>query len=1127
MFTHLHVHTEYSLLDGVNRIYPLVARIKELGMKGCAITDHGNMYGAFKFYTEMKNNELKPIIGCEMYIAPRSHHEKVMGIDNKYSHLTVIAKNLVGYKNLIKIVSIGHMEGFYFKPRIDWETLEKHSEGLIVLSGCLSGSVAKKLIEGNIDEAKKIASEYKRVFKENYFIEIQRLGIAEQEKINPDLIQIAHDLDIGLVATYDVHYAQKGDHKIQEVLWSIADGKTLDDPTRRIANTQNSYLKTEEEIAEDFKDLPEAIENTQKIFDMIEDFDITFGRLEPNYTGIPKGVTSKEYIKEKVLEGAKEKYEDLNKEVLDRIDYELGIINDKGYNNYFLVVADFVRFCNEKKIMVSARGSAVGSVVAYCLNIANLDPIKWGLYFERFLNPGRNSPPDVDLDLSDKRRFEVIQYAQEKYGHENVRQIITFSKLQTRQAIRDVSRVLGIDLVIADKLSKMVKVEFGKTKPIDYMMEHNSEFAELINSSEKTIEMASIVKKIAGLARGVSMHACGVIITPTPVTDYVPIQPDSKKEGIGMTQYEMGDIEPVGILKLDFLGLRNLSIIDTALRKIERTKGSPLNLEKVETHDDEVYKMLSDGHTIGVFQLEGEGMTKALIQINPHSTEDICYLLAAYRPGPIQFIPEYVAVKKGEKQAEYIIEDLKPILEVTNGVISYQEQVMRIVVDIAGYSLSEADNMRRAMGKKKMDVMLAEIEKFVEGGKKKGHDETKLKQLGDLLIKFANYGFNKSHAAAYAVISYYTAYLKAHFPLEYMAALLEADLGRFDDVIKDTLECERMGIKILPPSINKSGLYFNVEDGNIRFGLGSIKNVGTDIVKNIAKEREEKGDYISIDDFIFRNIENKLQQRTIEYLIMAGTLDEFGDRQALITLVGPILERAKKYSQTLSLGQIDLFAGDTNVVSFPASTVPKDIKTPIHQILIWEKELLGLYFSSHPLDSLKEFFMSKNVIQIKDVKNAKPNSLIILGCLITNVKRITTKKDERMAFLTVEDKTGSIDILVFPRAYEEVKDTFEPNKPMLIAGKLSVREDSIAVIFEKAMYVDQNKHSKEFDGIVLKITPKNKKTDISDLKKYIIENPGDTKVKIVTNEKGESKTIELRKGIQITDEGKRLLQIFS
>ncbi|MCC7289806.1 DNA polymerase III subunit alpha [bacterium] len=1133
MFTHLHVHTEYSLLDGVNRIPNLVAKVKELGMKGCAITDHGNLYGAFKFYSEMKDNGLKPIIGCELYIAPRSMHEKEMGIDNKYFHLTVLAQNLVGYKNLLKLVSLGHTEGFYFKPRVDWEALKQHSEGLIVLSGCLSGVLSKRIVNAQIDQAKAEAAKYKEVFKDRFFIEIQKLKIEEQNPVNEKLMEIAKEFNIQTVATYDVHFLEKGDETVQEVLWAIADGKSLDDPTRRVVNTNQCYFKTDEEISEDFKGYEGAVANTQKVFDMVEEFDITFGRVELSFGDLPKGMSTKEFVRQLVYEGAARKYPKVTNEVKQRIDYELDIISDKGYDTYFLVVADFIKFCTDNDIMVSARGSAVGSVVAYCLDIASIDPIKWGLYFERFLNPGRPSPPDIDLDLSDVRRFEVIQYAQRKYGKDCVKQIITFSKLQTRLAIRDVARVLGIDLLTADKLSKMVKVEFGKTKSFDYMMDNNSEFAELINSTEKTQELGKIVRKIAGMARGVSMHASGIVITPTAVDNYVPVQPDSKTDEVGMTQYEMTDLETIGILKLDFLGLRNLSIIDNALKKIERSEGKRIDLAKVDTEDERVYKSLKEGNTTGLFQLEGEGMTRALIQIEPRTAEDICYLLAAYRPGPIQFIPEYVAVQRGQKKPRYILPELEPILGVTNGVISYQEQVMRIAVDIAGYSLSEADNMRKAMGKKKMDIMLEEVDKFVEGGKRKGFPVDKLKELGDLLLKFANYGFNKSHSAMYAMVAYYTAYLKVHYPLEYMAALLEADLGRFDDMIKDTLECERMGIKILPPNVNKSGFYFSVEQSDqqsIRFGLGSIKNVGQDVVKNIVEKRNDGGNFLSLDDFVFRLIDRKLQLRTVEYLIMAGGMDEFGDRQAMIDVLPSIIEKAKKYNQIANLGQIDLFnasqSGDVKV-SFPQTPLSASTTTAIHQLLRWEKELLGLYFSSHPLDNLKEFFVGKNVMSIREVRGGKPNSLVILGCLISNVRRITTKNNERMAVLTVEDKTGSIDVVVFPRAYEEVKDMFEPNKPVLIAGKLNFRDDTPSIIFEKAKYIDEGKFSTDFKGVIFKITNKHKKADIAKLKKYIVDNPGDMPVKVVMHENGSPKKIDLRKGIALTDEGKQLLQIFS
>lgn len=1134
-FTHLHLHTEFSLLDGVTRLQELSSKLKELNMKACAITDHGNMYAAFKFYNEMKYNEIKPIIGCEIYISPRSRFDKDAGIDNKYYHMTLLAMNLQGYKNLVKLSSIGFMEGFYYKPRVDWEVLEKYNEGLICLSGCLSGVISKHLNKGEMAQAVENAKKYSELFKNRFFIEIQRNGIEEQEPVNKELIKIAKDLNLPIVASCDVHYLNKEDYQVQEVVWSIADGKTLEDPTRRVAQSNEFYLKSTEEMVELFKDLPEAIENTQVVVDMIEDYSLTFGRVEPKYLDLPSNTTPKDFLRKIVYEGAEKKYKAVTKEISERIDYELEIIDEKGYNNYFLVVYDFVNFCVNNDIMVGARGSAVGTVVGYCLDIASVDPITWELYFERFLNPGRDSPPDIDLDISDQKRDDVIRYAQEKYGEQNVRQIITFSKLQTRQAIRDVSRVMGIDLQTADRLSKLVKVEFGKTKSIDYMMENDPEFNEIINSSEKLQEMSKVVKKIAGLARGVSTHACGVVVSPEPVDNFIPIQKDSKNEGVGMSQYEMTDLEYVGLLKLDFLGLKNLNIIDNAVHKIKRGKSKDFSLLNINVNDQNVYQMLRDGHTMGVFQLEGEGMTKALITIRPESPEDLCYLLAAYRPGPIEFIPEYAAVKRGDKEPHYILDDLKPILSVTNGVITYQEQVMKIATDLAGYNLSEADNLRRAMGKKKMEIMEAEKPKFVDGGVAKGYEKEKMEEIWELLVKFANYGFNKSHAAAYAMVSYYTAYLKYYYPVEYMAALLEADLENFNRISLDIQECTRLGIEVKQPDINKSGVYFTVEEDSetskvIRFGLGSIKNVGGEVVKQIVKEREINGEYKSLDDLIFRNIKEKLQVKVLEYLIMAGTMDRWGSRRSLITILPGIYERFKKQRQTEVNGQIDFFSANEGIgksLVLIETEVPTDIEDNRKEILQWEKDLLGLYFSSHPLDNLQEFFAQKGAVSIQSIQQIKAGRLIVLGALISKVRRITTKKGEMMAFITLEDKTGSIDAVVFPKLYDEMKELFEANTPILIAARVSDRDDSKSVLIEKAKKVDQERFSSDFSGVIFKISKKHTKKQIQELKDHIKSEKGDLPVKILIQEKEGLRTIDIQNTIAMNAKTRELQHIFS
>ncbi|MHC1716756.1 MAG: DNA polymerase III subunit alpha [Candidatus Dojkabacteria bacterium] len=1130
MFTHLHLHTEYSLLDATIRINELIPKLQESGMNSCAMTDHGNMYGIFKFQDYMKAAGLKPIIGCEIYIAPRSMEEKEFGIDNNYFHLVLLAKNFEGYKNLMKIVSISHMEGFYYKPRIDFETLSKYSNGLIALSACLAGPLARPIMQNNYKLAKENAVKYAKVFKENFYVEVQRNGMEEQNTTNEGLIKIARELNLPLVATCDAHYLNKEDALIQEILWCISDGYTFDDPKRRKMPTNEFYVKTPKEMEELFKDLPEAIENTQKISDQIEEYDITFGRVEPVFEDIPKGVSTKDFLREKTYEMAKTRYPKITKEVRERVDYELGLIDEKGYNNYFLVVADFVDFCVKNNIMVRARGSGVGSVVAYCLRIANIDPLSWGLYFERFLNPGRNSPPDFDLDISDTRRMEVIRYAQEKYGKENVRQIVTFSKLQTRQAIRDTSRVMGIDLSIADKLSKLVRVEFGKTKSIDYMMESNPEFVEIVNSNEKFREMTEIVKKMAGMVRGVSIHACGVVITPKPVDEYVPIQPDSKGEEIGMVQYEMTDLEPLGLMKYDFLGLKNFSIIDNALRKIKRSTGKELDLYKIDVFDQEVYQDIKDGHTVGIFQLEGSGMIKTIRQVLPESPEELCYLIAAYRPGPMLFISDYVAVKKGEREAEYLLPELKPILEATNGIISYQEQVMRIATDIAGYTLTEADNMRRAMGKKKMEIMTEEVEKFVQGGLKKGFEEKKLKVIGDLLLKFANYGFNKSHSATYAMVSYYTAYLKHYYPLEYIASLLESDLGAFDDVIKDTRECERLDIKVLPPSINESLYYFSTEGtSGIRFGLGGIKNVGDDLVKMVVKEREKNGKYLHLDDFVHRTFEC-VGRKAMEYLVMAGAMDSFGNRISLMEILPEIYDKEKSRRKTADMGQIDIFSlGGTEMKGSTIDYTPVPVKEKVEtaQILQWEKELLGIYFSSHPLDNLTEFFESKNVTPLINVlEDKKNNNVVILGVMVSKIRKITTKKGEVMAFLSIEDKTASTDAIIFPRVYQELKDTLQENKPILIAGRLNIRDGEKSVVVEKAKYVDETKHTSKFEGVTFKITSSHSEEEIAELKSFIENSNGSSPVRVIVDDGKDMKKVLLNKKVLRDEECEKWLRRF-
>lgn len=1129
MFTHLHLHTEYSLLDATIRISDLVEKLQSSGMNACAVTDHGNMYGIFKFQDAMKSAGLKPIIGCEIYIAPRSMQEKEYGIDNNYFHLVVLAKNYQGYKNLMKIVSVSNMDGFYYRPRIDFETLSKYSDGLIALSACLAGPVARPIMQNNVKLAKENAERYAKLFKDNFYIEIQKNGMEEQDTTNVELIRIAKELNLPLVATCDAHYLNKEDAQIQEILWCISDGYTMEDPKRRRMPTNEFYVKTPEEMELLFKDIPEAIANTAKIADEIEVFDITFQRVETPYLDLPKGMTAKSYLKEITYEGAKKKYGDITKELESRIEYELEIIHSKGYDDYFLVVRDFIAFCRNNDIVVGMRGSGCGSVVAYSCDITDIEPVSWELYFERFLNPERPSPPDFDIDIADKRRGEVIEYTIKKYGAENVKQIGTFSKLQTRQAIRDVARVIGVDLQTADSLSKMVEIVFGKSKPIDYMIEHNPEFAEIINSSEKTKELANIVRKVSGLCRGVSTHACGILITPEPVVEYCPIQRDSHGGGMGMTQYEMFDIEPLGLMKYDFLGLRNLNIIGAALKKIEKQRGEKIVLRDIDPKDPKAFELLRSGHTVGLFQLESEGMKRTIRALKPESQEDICYILSAYRPGPMQYISEYVAVKEGKQDPDYIFPELEPVLSITKGVITYQEQVMKIAQIIAGYSLGKADILRRAMGKKKVEVMEAEKPVFVEGAKSRGFEGEKVEKLWDKLLQFANYGFNKAHSASYATIAYWTAYLKAYYPLEFMAALLEGDLEKFDRVIIDLKECERLGIDVLPPDINQSRYYFTTEgDRSIRFGLGGIKNVGDDLVQRIVEERDENGVYAHLDDFVHRVFES-VSKKGIEYLIMSGTMDSFGEREALIEIFPEVYEKEKARRKSQEIGQIDIFSmdGGHSTQTVDQTPLPKKDKVDTGKILQWEKELLGMYFSSHPLDNLQEFFESRNVTPLADVlENKKNNAVVILGVMVSKIRKITTKKGDVMAFLTIEDKTATTDAIIFPRVYQELKDSLEANKPILIAGRLNVRDGEKSVVVEKAKYIDETKHTSKFEGVTFKITAMHGEEEIAELKAFIENSQGDTAVRIIVNDGIESKKVVLNKKIMNDEECQKWMRRF-
>ncbi len=1131
-FTHLHLHSEFSILDGTIRIPQLVEYLQENGMDSCALTDHGNMYGSFKFHSAMNKAGLKPILGMEIYIAPRSLTQKEAGVDNRYTHLVVLAKNRQGYQNLIKLASIGSLEGFYYKPRVDMQVLAEHSEGLIATTACLGGHVSKYLNSGDDEKAEQNLLQLQEVFKDDLYVEIQRNGIPAQEPVNEKLITLAKKHSLPLVATCDAHYLRKEDSMIQEILWAIADGKTLDDESRRKLDSNEFYVKTPEEMSKLFEDLPEAVENTQEIAGKVEQYDLTFGRIQPHYLALKEGETAQSRLRKMAEEGIVRRFGKMTPELQDRIDMELEIIHDKGYDDYFLVTQEIVQFCRDNRIEVGMRGSGCGSLVAYAIGITFIDPLAWELYFERFLNPERNSPPDFDLDIADRRRDEVIEFVRKRYGATHTRMIGTFGKLQTRAAIRDVSRVLGVSLQVADELSKRVEVVFGKARSIDYMLENDPEFRAIVESDPQIGQMVDIVRKISGMIRGVSQHACGMVITPEPVDTYVPLQKDQQRGHIGMTQYEFPELEDAGLMKFDFLGLRNLSVLGDARDKVEERHGITIDLDTLDMTDEKTFDLICAGKTVGVFQLESPGMRKTIKLLQPRTMEELSYLIAAYRPGPIGFIPEYAAIKNGEKEMDLLFPELEPILGVTNGIITYQEQVIRIAVDFAGYTMGAADKLRKAMGKKKMDIMEAEKPKFISGIIASGYSEEIANELWERLLKFANYGFNKAHSAAYATVSYRTAYLKAHYPLEFMAALLENDLDNFDRIVVDLQECDRMGINVLPPDVNKSGVSFISEGDNaIRFGLAGIKNVGEEAVKSIIKEREENGEYKSIDDFVRRNIGEKLNKSLVENLVKAGATDAFGDRKQILAVLEKLFTKYKKEAEVQKMGQINLF-GQTEDASSSGSSddlpLPSDIHTTRSEKLKWEKELLGIYMTSHPLDDVVEFLAEKKAKTIAEIREINPKSkkLLVVGAMVSTIKRITTKKGDQMAFLTVEDKTGSMEMIAFPSIYDELQLELRPGEPILFAGKLNQREEELSFIIEKAKWIDTRKLGLTFQGITFKINSRHSEEDIKDLQAFIAESPeGDIPVRLLITE--EDKFINLDRKITRTVKTKEYEEKFS
>lgn len=1086
-FCHLHVHTEYSLLDGFSRLDKLISRVKDLGMSSCAITDHGSMFGVVDFYKKCKSAGIKPIIGCEVYLAPRDMESKDSTLDKYSSHLILLAENNQGYKNLIKIVSDAYVDGFYYKPRTDKNHLRKYSEGIICLSACLNGEIPKAILARNFDKARSLVQEYIDIFgKDNFFLEVQDHKLAEDKEVNAGLLKLSKEMDIPLVATNDAHYVYREDARIQDVLMCIQMQKTLDDPSRMKFPNDEFYIKSREEMEDLFAFSPEAVDNTLKIAERCSvEFDFDSYHI-PTFD-VPEGYTSLTYLQHICNQGLIERYGDeegnVDQDLRDRLNYEIDVIANMGYIEYFLIVWDFINYSKQNNIMVGpGRGSAAGSIVAYTLKITDIDPIKYNLLFERFLNPERVTMPDIDIDFCYERREEVIDYVKRKYGIDHVAQIITFGTMGAKLAIRDVGRVLDVAYNKVDSVAKEIPFALGMT--IDKAFDMNPSLRKLYEGDHEVKEIIDISKEMEGMVRHASTHAAGVVISKRPVYEYVPLY---KNQDSITTQFTMTTLEELGLLKMDFLGLRTLTVIRDALDLIEinrEKKGykEKIDFSKMEYNDPKVFDLISQANTLGVFQLESGGMRNFMKQLKPNCFEDIVAGISLFRPGPMDSIPTYINCKNNPDQVTYLHEKLRPILDVTYGCLVYQEQVMQVVRDLGGYSLGRSDSVRRAMSKKKMDVMEKERQYFIHGKLdendnieiagcvRNGVPEDVANQIFDDMIDFAKYAFNKSHAAAYGVLSYETAYLKCYYPVEFMAALMTSIMGNNDKVVEYMRECSSMGIGVLPPDINKSFSKFSVDGDHIRFGLAAVKNVGANAIDNIVAEREANGPYKNLTDLVKRIDSKFANKKTIESLIKCGAFDSTGDNRASLMFafedVLDSISRDKKRNVEGQMSMFDMFAdmGKQGELELGKIEGVEEFKDRIR--LDMEKEVLGLYVSGHPLSEYSEKLEQRISITNARINKLKeePEKLLeineqdhIIGGMIISKKLFSTKNNEMMAFINIEDLYGSMEVVVFPRVLEKYKDLIKEDQIVLIKGKISIRGDEdVSLIAGQVKSIDDD-----------------------------------------------------------------------
>mgnify|MGYP001001094327 FL=1 len=1058
-FAHLHVHTEYSLLDGASRVKELIRRTKELGMDSVAITDHGVMYGAVRFYKEAKAQGIHPVIGCEVYLAPGMRQERAEVDGTRYYHLILLAENETGYRNLVELISLANIEGYYYKPRIDKELLRQYHEGIIALSACVAGEIPQAILRGNNERAEALIAEYVEIFgQDNFFLEIQDHGLPEEKTVNRALRELAKKYDIGLVATNDVHYVHADDSEFHDILLCVQTGRTINDPDRMRFSGPDYYLKSEEEMAALFADYPEALENTAKIAARCQ-VDFTFGELQLPFYPLPEHFESDDaYLRALCEERLSSRYADVTDEIRTRLDYELDVIHGMGYASYFLIVWDFIVYARGHGVEVGpGRGSAAGSIVAYLLGITNIDPLRYALLFERFLNPERVSMPDIDIDFDDINRGRVISYVKERYGEDHVAQIATFGTMGAKGAIRDVGRVLEMSFSEVSAITKLVPAELNIT--LERALKESSDFRRLYDEDESVRRVIDLARRIEGLPRNISIHAAGVVIAKEPLASQVPVW---VSEGTLVTEFDKDDVEALGLLKMDFLGLRTLTIIADTVRHVRASHGIDLDVDAIPLVDEKTSQMLCDGDTGAVFQMESAGMTNLVKDLQPKGFVDLIPTVALYRPGPLGsgMVTDFIDGLHGKKEVVYMHPLLEPILKETFGVVLYQEQVMQIVQVLAGFSLGQADLLRRAMGKKKHDLLMAQKEIFLQGCAKNGIEASLANHIFDLLTHFADYGFNKSHSAAYGLLAWQTAYLKAHYPVEFMAGVLTSIMDKTDKIPVYIQLCRQMGIKILPPDINSSAATFGIEDGAIRFGLAAVRNVGENAIVSMERVRAEGGTFRSLVDFCARVDMRAVNKRALESLIKCGAFDSIGtERNQLLASLDAAMQDAARRQRDVLSGQGGLF-GEETMEEVQQIAVSADVPpSTARERLTWEKEATGFYITGHPLDDYSDTLSA--LLSIGEIPNTvrKDRQLVRIGGILTSTKRFTTKKGDTMLFAELEDFSGKIEVTVFPRVFYAHVSALEPDAIIVVEGRVDTTGEEPKLLAEEIWRMNEYRSS--------------------------------------------------------------------